>query len=537
MTKERNPETKKTKESSSGKRLREILGVFRRYKLIHGLSPEKLRHILEDLGPTFVKLGQLLSMRPDMIPEEYCRELTRLRTEVKPMGFGEVVAVLEREYGEDYRVVFAALDEMPLGSASIAQVHAAVLENGRSVVVKVQRPGIYERMNQDIKLLHKAAGIIKIIGGKGQVIDLKAVLDEMWTVAKQELDFMTEAEHIRRFVELNQEINYVTFPEVVWTLTTSKVLCMERIEGIQIDDTDTLTREGYDLHDIALKLAAGYAKQVIEDGFFQADPHPGNILIRNGKIVWLDLGMIGTLSGRDRQLLKKAVTAIVQSDVYELKQAVLEISVHKGTINHSRLSGDIDDMLSKYGSTELGGLDIGQAIMDLMSIAQTNGLSMPAGISMLGRGMITMEGVISKVDPDTDVISVYAAAVVGSAFEEFDLEKALEKTARFLYGLGSRTMDFSSNLMEIMKLASKGQSKLNIELIGSEEPLTKISHMVNRMIVCILIAGILIGSSLICLTDMTPKLLGIPLIGVLGYAASSILGAWLMFDIIIKKKL
>lgn len=537
MTQERNSEGQKAKKSSSGERLREILRVFKRYNLIHGISPEKLRHILEDLGPTFVKLGQIMSIRPDLIPEGYCQELTRLRTEVKPMKFDEVISVLESEYGQNYCDFFSTLDEKPLGSASIAQVHAAVLKNGRSVVVKVQRPGIYERMNLDIKLLHKAAVFIKIIGRMGQVIDLNAVLDEMWTVAKQEMNFMTEAEHIQRFGELNKDVKYVAFPAVEWELTTSKVLCMERIEGIQIDDTEALIDAGYDLHDIAQKMVSGYAKQVIVDGFFHADPHPGNILIRDGKIVWLDLGMVGTLSNRDRQLLKKAVTSIVQSDVYELKQAILGISLHTGRINHSRLSADIDDMLIKYRSVELGGLDIGQALMDIMLIAEANGLAMPAGISMLGRGTLTMEGVIGKIDPDTDVISVYAAAVVGSAFDDVDLRKTLERTATLLYGIGSRSLDFSSNLMEIMKLASKGQSKLNIELIGSDEPLSKISHMVNRLIVCILIAAILIGSSLICLTEMKPKLLGIPLIGVFGYIASFILGAWLLFDIILKKKL
>lgn len=537
VTKERKSKKTKTGESSSGERLREIIGVFGRYNLIHGLSPEKLRHILEDLGPTFLKLGQLLSMRPDMIPEAYCSELTRLRTEVKPMEFPEVVDVLKSEYGKDYRDVFSALDERPLGSASIAQVHAAVLKNGKSVVVKVQRPGIYERMNQDIKLLHKAAVIIKIIGRTGQVIDFNGVLDEIWNVAKQELNFMTEAEHIRRFTELNRGLKYVAFPEAEWELITPKVLCMERVGGIQIDDTAALAREGYDLRDIAQKLAACYAKQVIEDGFFHADPHPGNILIRDGKIVWLDLGMVGTLSVHDRQLLKKAVTAIVAGDVYELKQAVLGISRHTGKINHGRLSEDIDDMLSRYGAVELAGLDIGRAMMDLMQVAETNGLSMPAGIAMLGRGMITMEGVLEKIAPDTDVISVYAAAVAGASIEEFDFRKTLGQNFRMLYSLGSKSMSFSSNLMEIMRLASKGQGKLNIELIGSEEPLSKISHMVNRVIVSLLIAAALIGSSLICLTDMQPRLLGIPLLGVLGYAVSFILSAWLVFDIIVRKKI
>ena len=532
MTKER-----KDKEVSSGERLREIVAVFGRYNLIRGISPDKLRRILEDLGPTFVKLGQILSMRPDMIPEAYCEELTRLRTEVKPMAFAEVVAVLEKEYGGDYREFLTAVEEKPLGSASIAQVHAAVLKDGRPVVLKVQRPGIYERMNQDIRLLHKASGIIKIIGKTGQVINFNGVLDEIWSAAKQELDFMTEAGHIRRFTELNSELKYVDFPAVEWPLTTSKVLCMERVDGIPADDTEALLREGYELRDIAQKLVAAYAKQIIEDGFFHADPHPGNILIRDGRIVWLDLGMIGTLSVRDRQLFKKAILGVARNDIYELKQAVLGISCHSGKINHSRLLNDIDDMLSKYGDMELSGLDLSQVIADLMAIAEQNGLSMPAGISMLGRGVLTLEGVIGKIDPEADVISIYASALAGASAEDFDLRKLLERNGRLLFGLGTRSLEFSSNLMEFMKMASKGQGKLNVEMVGSEEPLRTISHMVNRLIVSLLIAAILIGSSLICLTDMSPKLLGIPLLGVLGYSVSCILGGWLVFDILIKRKL
>lgn len=527
----------KDKEGSSSKRLREILGVFRRYSLVHGLSPEKLLHILEDLGPTFVKLGQIMSMRPDMIPEAYCKELTRLRTEVRPMEFTDIVQVLEEELGEDYREIFTELDEKPLGAASIAQVHAAVLKNGRRVVVKVQRPGIYERMNQDIRLLHRVSVLVKIIGRTGQVIDLRGVLDEMWAVAKQEMDFLTEAGNIRRFAELNEELRYVASPEVVWALTTSKVLCMERVDGIPIDDTEALVREGYELKDIAQKLVAAYAKQVIGDGFFQADPHPGNILVRDGKIVWLDLGMIGTLSVRDRQLFRKAVTAVVQNDVYELKQAVLGISRHEGRIDHTGLLEDVSELLDKYGSMELKSLDIGQVLTDLMTVADQNGLRMPAGISMLGRGMLTLEGVVGKIDPETDVISVYGSAVAGMSADDFDIGKLLEKNGRLLFGLGSRSLEFSSNLMEIIRMASRGQGKLNLELTGSEEPLRKISHMVNRGIVSLLIAASLIGSSLLCQTNMTPKLLGIPLLGVLGYGVSFILAAWLVFDIIIKKKL
>ncbi len=234
--------------------------------------------------------------------------------------------------------------------------------------------------------------------------------------------------------------------------------------------------------------------------------------------------------------MKKAVTAIAVGDIYDLKQAVLGISRHAGPVNHTRLSEDIEAMLTRYGSAELSGINIGQMFTDLLCIAETNGLAMPAGISMLGRGMVTLEGVVSKIDPETNVVEIYSSALVGGGFEELDLSGTLKKNLRFLWSLSSRTIELSSNVTELVRQAARGQNKLNIELVGSEEPFVKISHLVNRLIVCILIAAGLIGSSLLCTTDMQPKLLGIPLLGVLGYALSFCLGVWLLFDIIVRKK-
>lgn len=536
-TKKKTVETQenRVKELSSAERLKEIIEVFGRYNLIRGLTPEKLRNILEELGPTFIKLGQLMSIRPDMLPSEYCLELSKLRAGVTPLEFEEIRGILEREYGKDYTEVFRSIDEEPIGSASIAQVHCAVLRDGRSVVLKIQRPNIYERMDRDIKLLHKAASIAKIAIKTGDVIDFGGILDEMWAVAKQEMDFLTEAEHIKRFSELNN-LNFALFPRVEQELTTSRVLCMEEIEGIRIDDTEALKAEGCDLRELARKLASAYVKQVLDDGFFHADPHPGNIIVKDAGIVWLDLGMTGSLSQRDRVLFKNAIIAVAAGDVYGLKAAVLGISRHSGKINHSRLTDDLDSMLSNYGSLEMGSINIGEVMTDLIGIARSNGLSMPAGIAMLSRGVITLESVIVKLDPETNVVTLFSDVMSSSLLEEFDILNELEKAKSLLLGVGGKAADLSSNLSEVMRLASRGQSRLNIELIGSEEPFEKFGGMVNRLIIAILTAAILIGSSLICLTDMNPKLLGIPFLGVIGYSASLILGAWLLYKVIFSKK-
>ncbi len=518
--------------ATAAARFKDILNVLRRYDLIKGITPEKLRKILEDLGPTFIKLGQIMSMRPDMIPSEYCDELVKLRTEVKPMPFAAVLTVLEAELGDAPDKHFSHIDEEPYGSASIAQVHRARLKNGKDVVIKVQRPGIYEMMAMDVKLLRKASGIIKIIGHTGGVIDLHSVIGEMWTVAQQEMDFLLEASHIREFAECNADIAYIAFPEVEAELTTHKVLVMELIDGIQIDDAQALKDNGYDAQEISEKLAANFVKQVVEDGFFHADPHPGNIRIRDGKIVWIDLGMVGRLSARHRQLFKDAVVAAVENDVYTLKDTLLLLGHCRGEINHNRLYADVADMLGKYASMDLGSLDAGQFITELLRLAQTHGIMLPSGIAMLARGIMTIEGVLSKINPETNFLQIVGSHMSGSIFNGTDIKRELRHAGRAIYTFSKRAADIPGQMTDILKMASRGQAKLNVEFVGSEGHLNRLDRIVNRIIVCILSAAIVVGSSILCTTNMTPKVLGIPLIGVLGYAASFVMTVWLIVRIL-----
>ena len=198
-------EQKKKKELGSAVRLREMVDVLRKYDVVRGLTPEKLRHILEDLGPTFVKLGQVMSMRPDFLPQEYCDELIKLQSSAKPMPFSTIIETIEQEYSRKWNKVFESIDETVLGSASIAQVHSAVLITGERVVVKVQRPGIYKIMSRDMVLLKRAARLVKVVSHSQDVIDFDMVLDEMWSIAKQEMDFLIEADHIEEFAHLNHD--------------------------------------------------------------------------------------------------------------------------------------------------------------------------------------------------------------------------------------------------------------------------------------------------------------------------------------------
>ena len=330
-------------------RLKEMTAVLKKYKLTHGLTPEKFRLILQELGPTYIKLGQIMSLHSDILPKEYCEELMKLCSDVEPMPFEQVEAVIDASFGYSWKDVFASIDKKPLGAASIAQVHRATLKTGEQVVVKVQRKGIHEVMSKDMALLHKAVKLVPPISIKG-IVDFDMVLDEMWAVAQEEMNFLLEASNIEEFAGNNRDVAFVATPKLYRKYTTSHVLVMEYIKGFNIDDKEGLLKDGYDLEEIGSKLIDNYIRQVIEDGFFHADPHPGNVKIRDGKIVWIDMGMMGRLSEHDKKELSNAVYGIAMNDIGMIEDAVLAIGDFKGEPDRAKLYKDIKIIMNKYGS-------------------------------------------------------------------------------------------------------------------------------------------------------------------------------------------
>ncbi len=522
---------------TNGKRLKKIVSILVKHEITKGLTPEKLRLIIEDLGPTFIKIGQIMSMRRDIFPSDYCIELEKLRSQVTPMPFDEFIRIIEEEYECSVNEVFRTINQEPLGSASIAQVHAADLLDGAKVVIKVQRPGIYKVMAQDVVLLNRATGILNIASGIGDVVDFKMIIDEMWSTAQQEMDFLFEAKNAQLFSELNAEIKYIGCPRIYNQFTTAKVLVMEDIVGIEIDEKKALQEAGYDLQEIGIKLAENYVKQIIDDGFFHADPHPGNMFIRDGQIVWIDLGMMGKLSKREMGLLRRSVKAVAIRDVESLEGAILSLGVHKGKrINHSLLYEAIDRMLDVYGTEELSNINMGRFLEEILRIAAENHIGMPRGISMLSRGMITIEGVIAEISPDANFVRIMANHMAGQQVANFDLNNFMENNRRKILISGEKAISVPGQISDFLSLANKGQLKVNLEVMGSDEPLAEIDQMVNKIVVCIILAALLIGSSFIATTDMTPQFMGIPALGALGYFTSIILSLALMFSIHRKKR-
>jgi len=516
-------------------RLREIIGILRRHNIIAGLTPQKLVAVLEDLGPTFVKLGQIMSMQPEIMPAEYSKEIAKLKTQATPMSAEEVRAILEGEYGPEWKEIFIELEEKPLGSASIAQVHLATIADGSRAALKIQRAGIYDTMSNDIILLRRAAKILKYTPAIGGEIDLVMVIDEMWTTTKQEMNFLTEAKNIDEFYENNKDVSFVTCPRILDKYTTSHVLVMEYIEGCPIDQAGRLVENGYDVEEIAKKLAHNYVKQIIEDGFFHADPHSGNIIIRDGKIVWIDLGMMGRLGSRDRKLISQALMAVAENDIQKLVDFIITIGVYKEKIDPIALSGDVETLLNKYGGMDFSTMDLAQIIEDLLSILRAHKISMPKGISVLGRGMATIQGTLRTLSPELNLMQIIVEYMSNDLLKHFDIKKELLSILKSLRFSLKKSIDIPAQISDTLKLLSKGIAKVHLDLSMSDDMSLKINAMLNRLVISIIIAALLIGSSLVCTTDMFPQIFGIPALGVLGFLASMFLGGWLIFSILRKK--
>lgn len=522
-------------ERNSNKRLREIIGILSKYNLVTGMTPENLTAMLAELGPTFVKVGQIMSMQPAILPVAYCKELENLRTNVAPMDYDTVRAILETEYGTSLDEIFSDIDPMPLGAASIAQAHMATLVDGKKVVVKIQRPGIYETMYHDILLIKKAAGLIKFVARIGGEIDINMIIDEIWAVAKQEMDFIVEAENTREFYTNNIDVAFVSCPEIINEYSTSKILVMEYIDGFFINDFSHLKDNSYDLEEIAGKLAHNFVKQVIDDGFFHADPHCGNILIRNGKIIWIDLGMMGRLSPRDKKLFADAVVAIGNNDIAALTDFALKIGVYKEKISYAALSSDIETILNKYGTIDFRTMDLIEMSDDFLMILNKHKIGIPRGVSMLARAMSTIQGTLRTLYPDINFIQIIADYMTGYYIKSLDLKKELSSIMKSLNFSFRKSLDIPVQISDLLKMFSKGTSKVNVELNMSDNMTGTIGKMLNRIVAAMIVCALLIGSSLLCTTDIQPKIAGIPALGVFGFTAAFILGIWILITAIKKK--
>ncbi|MBV7276115.1 AarF/ABC1/UbiB kinase family protein [Clostridium sp. PL3] len=525
--------------SSSLERFREIISVLARYGFDHIIDkkmkkqniPHNLRKAFEELGPTFIKIGQILSTRPDILPPEYIEELSHLQDNASPESYENINNVFFSVFHKNLDDCFLHFQKKPLASASIAQVHNAVLKNGREVIVKIQRPEIKEKIKMDLSILHR---IIKLTKTRfsDSLIDPEEALTELMESTEQELDFKIEALNIKKFRDLNNTVAFCYTPYVIDELSSIKVLTMEKIYGFKINDFDKLKEGGYDLQDLGKKLVLSFFKQVFTDGFFHGDPHPGNLLINGGKICFIDFGIMGSLSDSLKASLNDAIVSVAFKDLDKLVSIIMSIGIKKGFVNKNKLYEDVEYLFSRYVYSSLKNIHVSTLLQEIFNCAKNNNIKLPKDLILLVRSLVIIEGVTAKIAPDIQILDIAIPFVKNNSKLSL-LEKVnLDDILMYFYNFTKDLSRIPSRFIEIINTMLNGRLKIQIQINNLDKHMKSINKMVNRLILALIICSTIIGSSLILKTNIGPKIYGFSAVGLIGIMLSSFMSLILLIFII-----
>ena len=506
----------------------EILGVFAKHNFYAtGLTPEELRLTLEDLGPTYVKIGQIMSSRVDLLPESYCKELEKLRQNVKELDPVLARAVIEQETGKKIEEIYKEFRDKPLGSASIGQAHYAVLLDGTPVVTKVQRPLIADMMRQDFILLKKIASIFNVVmegaDNAEDQLDLLSVIEEFEKVTEEELDCRVEAANTKFFMEnCIEDETKVTCPTVYDELTTERIFTMSFVDGYSISKKDRVIEDGYSVEEIGTNIINNYVHQILDVGVFHADPHQGNIMITHGIPCWIDFGMLGRITEGDINIIQSIVLALLEGDVETIANAIMSMGAASPKTNRDRLIEDIDVFLDRYMTvTSISDLDVSVLFEEICALAEKHHITMPGKFTMLVRSLTTIEGVIEQFCPELNLFELLSNKMMERAKKSFDLEQEIINTGKEMLEIGKKTAKIPVLASDLLKSAARGRMKMNMELTGYEELLVKGADMVRNIVLAFFACVLFIGSCFLCSADLTPKAPGgVPVLAAIGLVFS-----------------
>lgn len=492
--------------------------------------PAHFRQALEELGPTFVKLGQVLSTRPDLLPPAYVAELSKLQDAVPPVPWEDIRAAITQELGRPPEEIFASIDPEPLGAASLGQVHAATLADGAEVVIKVQRPNIQPTIATDLEILQALAPAAQRTP-EGQIHDFVTEADDFAYTLNNELDYRLEGRNADRFRANFANESLIHVPHVYWEYTTSRVLVLERIRGVKIDDVAAVEAAGYDRHQVAENAARMVVKEVLEDGFFHADVHPGNFVVMPGPVIGvMDFGRMGYLSDRDRYDAIAFYVAVISMDPDGIVDQLVRMGAAGSDVDRRALSRDIERVLYKYYSTSLGDIRI-QGLADVaMPIVNRYHLRLPSNFVLLLQTLGMIQGIALTLDPDFDVW----------AFSEPYMRRVTRRLARPRRGRGQNLLrqgrewnELASNLPRtanrLLEKADRGDL-LQMGLKDSGPIMKQVDRLTTRLALSLLLAALTISLALLMSFTDAGSLLQVPVTA--GFALTIALTLWLFISIL-----
>ena len=507
------------------------------HKVDHEMGTfERIRRALEDLGPTFVKIGQIMSLRPDLIPPQLIDELSKLQDDVAPLEFSQIKEEVEKSTGRPLQETFSIFDPEPLAAASVSQVHRGVLlGEGLIVSIKVQRPGIRTKIKRDLDILAALVGQLHERIENLRMYDLPNLVRVTRRTLLRELDFKREARNMKIARAYVREHPEIIIPAVYEKYCNEHLLVMEFIQGTRVKD---LKNEAFaDPESLAKKGLKAAIRQILEDGFFHADPHPGNLLVtEDERICLLDWGMTGRLSDRDRFELIDLLKSVVDHDGEELLHALLQLGSTQEVVDQRGLERELLDILDSYSAVPIKDMNIGQLLLAITELLRTYHLRLPPDLILMIKALVTAEGTARLIYPDLNVVSEAKGYISGLALERFKPE-SLWRTLRFAMSqFIALQQEAPMRVMRILNKADKGELTLGFRHENLEGLRHTLDNTVNRLTFGIIIGAMIIGSSMIITTGIGPLLFGFPALGVIGYIISAVLGLWLIYNIIRRRK-
>ena len=496
-------------------------------------DPAELPTDLEQLGPAFIKMGQLLSTRADLLPPPYLHALGRLQDRVEPFPFADVARTIEEELGVRLSKGFASFDETPIAAASLGQVHRAVLREGRLVAVKVQRPGIRERLTEDLQVMEDIAGFLDSHTSAGRQFAFLEMVREFRRTLLQELDYRREAHNLVRVGDNLARFPRIVVPRPVEDYTATRVITMEFITGRKITALNPVVRQELDGEGLASELFRAYLHQIIIDGFFHADPHPGNIFLTDdGRIALLDLGMVSRLSpGRQDQLLKMLL-AVADGNGDRTAELAIQMGEPLDGFDEVGLRRTVTDLVATYRDAPLEELQVGRVMLEITRAAGLHGIRLPAELTMLGKTLLNLDLVGRTLAPDFDV----NRALTDEAADLMRQRMRQGVSASNVFTTALEAKEFIEHLPgrvnKLLDAVANSNLKVNIAIEDEDAVISGLQKIANRITLGLVLAALIIGAAMLMRVDTTFRIWGYPGLAMLFFLVAAGGGGWLAFDIL-----
>jgi len=496
---------------------------------------ERIRLVLQELGPTFVKLGQIASTRPDLLPEEIIRELEKLQDQVPPFSFEEVRNIVQQELGDDLNKIFRQFADVPLAAASIGQVHQAILHSGEKVAVKIQRPNIANVIETDLEILQDLAILAERRLEWAARYQIRDMVDEFSRSLRAELDYTIEARNAEKISNQFKNDPNIYIPKVFWEYSTKKVLTMEYVEGVKFNELERLKQNGYNLKKLAERLAKAIFQQIFIEGFFHGDPHPGNVLVLPREVIaFIDFGMVGRLNPEMKYHFSSLVIALMQQSTDGVIKSICQMGLVPDDVNLMQLRDDVEQLREKYYHVPLSKISLGEAVNDLFRVAFRHSIRIPRDLTLLGKTLLTVEGMVEKLDPDFSILDIAEPFGRQLLKERLRPKNVAEVVWKRVSDYGEMLIGFPKNMKELTSLIKQGKLHLEIDVPELDHFLKKLDQISNRLSFSIVLlsfsiimVGIIIGSSM---GRQSTLLWKIPAIEI-GFGVATLMFVWLLYSI------